>query len=203
MDPKVAVFSSVPDRLLALLRGQLPSSLTLLRRLQFARRDVGTNPHARTIFASEDGSLDIRKASKKPKAFAVAHVDLFYSPNTHVFLYSSLETQEHKPRYAHEAQLAAVVETLVRLRREGGLGERLPGRLILGSLHSHASAVMEKSGRLHRLPSGRSMVYDKFMFQARNLPRPDHQLPEGMHWGRATLSDCQTVASSTHIPRSP
>ncbi|KAM4063531.1 acetyltransferase [Hirsutella rhossiliensis] len=206
MPTETAIFSSVPDRVLELLTGYLPSSLSILRRLQFARRDAGTNPHARTIFTSDHGRLE--RGSPDPKIFVVAHVDLFYNPNTQIFLYSSLESQNYETGYAqdqseHEALLATTVESLVRLRREGGSGERYPRRLILGSLHSDVRAILERTGRIHLLPSRGSGIYDKWLFQAQTLPRVGSQLPEDMHWGFATLSDCQMVVSRTHILRSP
>ncbi|KJZ76949.1 hypothetical protein HIM_03826 [Hirsutella minnesotensis 3608] len=197
------VFSSVPNRLLELLSKRLPSSLIILRRLQFAKRDAGADHRARTIVSAD--SLSLGKGPIRPMRMTVAHVDVSYSPNTQLYLYSTLEDRSHEPNGStptpeDEAQLRNVVETIICLRKDNGGEPWYPRQLILGSLHSDVEALLAKSGRLTPL---RPINYDKWIFKTQELPTNSDRLPEGMFWGHATPSDCRVVVARTQIPRNP
>ncbi|KND88583.1 hypothetical protein TOPH_06681 [Tolypocladium ophioglossoides CBS 100239] len=201
MPGEAQILTSVPDGLLALLTERLPSSLTILRRLQLATRETGSAPHARIIVASDSGRLE--DGSAKPRAFTVVYVNCSAAPETQMFMYSTLEDKSQgaisdDDRSEHGAQLDSVMEVLIRLRTEFDLESISPNCLLLGGLHSDVRAILEKSGRVRPRPSG---YYDKWLFRVEGLPQSELPLPEGMHWDGATLADCMLVVSRTHLPR--
>lgn len=91
--------TQVPERILTLLTSHLPSSLPLLRRLQFAARlEGGSTPAARILLAyhtPDSGSnADNRTgpgSEALPSHFAAAYLDPSRSPETECWLYSTLE----------------------------------------------------------------------------------------------------------------
>lgn len=200
MPGETQVFTSVPDALLALLTERLPTSLTILRRLQLAIRETGSTPNARILFVSDSGSLEDGAAN--PKSFTVVYANYSVATETQMFMYSTLEDRSQgavsDDRPEHEAQLDGVVEALVRLRTELDPESIRPSCLLLGSVHSDVRAILERSGRVRPRPSGN---YDKWLFRVEDLPRSEPPLPEGMHWDGATLSDCKLVVSRTDVPR--
>ncbi|PHH84260.1 hypothetical protein CDD83_2237 [Cordyceps sp. RAO-2017] len=199
MLPKASVFTSPPAQLMGLLAERLPSSLTILRRLQFALRDESSPQHARIIVGSDRGALG--PGPTEPRSYTVAYADFSAGPDAQTVLYSTLEDGQavgDGGRSEHEQQLACVVDELVRLRSEHGRGWRPPPRLLLGSLHADVRAILERTGRLQGRSSG---IYDKWLFKVRDLPPAEERLPDGMYWGRATFADCRTVVARTDIPR--
>lgn len=196
---QVKVFPGVPPELLELLTLHLPTSLTLLRRLQFAAFKDFTKPDARIVFSSDtDGFGDV-STSTKPRSFAVAYVEFSGGPDAQMFMYSSLEHADKQDGSEHEMHIANVVRELIRLRKEYG-GKLVYGNsVLLGSLHSKVRKILVKSGRVTPRPSG---DYDKWLFRMESVPEPQ-QTPEGMQWGKASLEDCRLVASRTDIPRPP
>ncbi len=91
MAPIIEDTPQVPESLLKLLRENLPYSLPLLRRLQFARDfKNGTRPSAHVLFAyhPDTGS---QASSAKPSQFAAAYVDMAPRPQTAMWIYSTLE----------------------------------------------------------------------------------------------------------------
>ncbi|PNY29606.1 Uncharacterized protein TCAP_00476 [Tolypocladium capitatum] len=195
------IFTCVPDGLLALLTERLPTSLSILRRLQLAARDAGSAPNARIILVSDSGGLGGRSA--KPRAFTVVYANFSVSTETQMFMYSTLEDKSRgaisdDDRSEHEAQLDHVMEALIRLRTELDPESVYPSCLLLGSVHSDVRAIIEKSGRVRPRPSG---DYDKWLFRVEDLPQSESPLPEGMHWRGTTLADCELVVSRTDIPR--
>ncbi|OAQ74238.2 acetyltransferase, GNAT family [Pochonia chlamydosporia 170] len=195
--PKVSVFTTPPEQLLDLLASQLPTSLTLLRRLQFALHRNFTTPDARIIFSSDIGQL--QDASTTPKYFAVAYAEFSTGPDTQMVMYSSMEQGKVNEDEApiHEEHIMNTVRELVRLRKEYA-GKLVYGNsLLLGSLHSDVRAILIKHGRVTPRPSG---DYDKWLFRMEDVPEPK-ETPDGMHWEKASLEDCRLVASRTDIPR--
>ncbi|EFY85419.1 acetyltransferase, GNAT family [Metarhizium acridum CQMa 102] len=180
---------------------QLPASLTLLRRLQFALYRNFTRPDARIIVSSDTGRVG--DGPTKPKYFAVAYAEFSTGPDTQMVMYSSMEqgspTDEELP--VHEGHVMNLVRTLVRLRKEYG-GKLVYGNsLLVGSLHSDVRNILAKTGRVTTRPSG---DYDKWLFRMEHLPEPKETLHlAGMRWGTASLEDCRLVASRTDIPRPP
>ncbi|POR36251.1 Uncharacterized protein TPAR_03544 [Tolypocladium paradoxum] len=201
MPTEAQIFTSVPDALLALLAGRLPTSLTMLHRLQLAARETGSTPNARIIFVSDSASFG--DGSTKPKAFTAVYANFSIATETQMFMYSTLEDKSlgdftTDDQSEHEAQLDGVMEVLIRLRTDIDSESLYPTYLLLGSVHSDVRAILEKSGRVRPRPSGN---YDKWLFRVEDLPQSEPPLPEGMHWDGATLSDCKLVVSRTDIPR--
>lgn len=118
-----------------------------------------------------------------------------------MFMYSSMEhgAVNEADLPVHEEHVMNVVRELIRLRKEYG-GKLVYGNsLLLGSLHSDVRGILLKNNRITARPSG---DYDKWLFKMDSLPDPK-DIPEGMHWGKASLEDCRLVASRTDIPRPP
>jgi len=196
------VFASAPDGLIELLSARLPTSLTILRRLQFAARAAPPSPTGRVIFVS-DRELTPDEAAPKPSKFTVLYGDFSDSTETQMFMYSTLEDKplaEHtaEDRAEYEEQLRAVVDGLIHLRNEFDPESKYPTTLLLGSLHADVRAILEKTGRVLPRPTG---AYDKWLFRVEDLPRAESPLPDGMHWDHASFSDCEIVVSRTDIPR--
>ncbi|KAL6889145.1 hypothetical protein GGI43DRAFT_226558 [Trichoderma evansii] len=202
MANNVNSFSSVPQELVELLSTELPYSLPLLRRLQFTKFSHGTSQHARVIFVSDT------QLSSRPKAYTAAYLD-FSKMESQMFIYSTLEHSRNKDGTdsggVYEQQLGAVVQEVIRLRKE--YGQELlqiftnPDRILVGSLHSETRSVLERfEGRVAPRPSG---LFDKWLMKRDALPPPDDSLPSGMYWDSANLDDCRIIVSRTDIPRSP
>ncbi|KAL8360054.1 hypothetical protein RB598_008405 [Gaeumannomyces tritici] len=75
--------STAPDSLISLLQAHLPKSLSLLRRLRFARAHPSPTSH---ILVATSGSGGMGRHH-----FAAAYVDVFKAPETQVWVYSTLE----------------------------------------------------------------------------------------------------------------
>ena len=190
---EVQTFGSAPDELLDLLAARIPATVPVLRRLQFARFKSISTPSSRVVVASDAGF--------KPDAnLAVAYVDLLGGPDTQMWLYSSLEGDSSYDAAVHERILVALVDALVRMRKQVDHPLRYGDSILLGTLHSETRKLLIKHGRVEPRPSG---DYDKWLFKVANLPPVSTDLPAGMHWSKATLDDCRLVASRTDIPRPP
>lgn len=87
-----------PPSLLSLLQSHLPPSLTLLRRLQFATNSSPTSRgNTNSIILHATYTPDDTFAPDTPDTtpthhFATAHLNLHLSPETELFLFSSLES---------------------------------------------------------------------------------------------------------------
>lgn len=84
-----------PPSLLSLLQSHLPPSLTLLRRLQFATTSPPTSRgNANSIILHATYTPDDTTTTTTPNVhhFATAHLNLHLSPETELFLFSSLES---------------------------------------------------------------------------------------------------------------
>ncbi|KAH7323027.1 hypothetical protein B0I35DRAFT_426951 [Stachybotrys elegans] len=192
MSVQTQTFATVPDWLLAQLSNHLPYSLPLLRRLQFTKLPRGTSEHARIVLVSDDTST----------CFTVAYVDPAGGPDTHMWLYSTLEDKplQHAEKAHYTQQLEATIQALVAIYKDYGRETSYPGCVLLGTVHSEVRALLEPTGRvIPRAVGG----YDKWLFKTEDLPRTEVALPEGMYWDRASLEDCRVVASRTNLPRPP
>ncbi|QLI68211.1 uncharacterized protein G6M90_00g035550 [Metarhizium brunneum] len=198
-DAQVSVFDSPPEELLHLLASQLPASLTLLRRLQFAVHRNCTGPDARIIVSSDTGQIG--DGPTKPTCFAAAYAELSTGPDTQMVMYSSMEqgrpSDEELP--VHEGHIMNLVRTLAELRREYGGKLAYGNSLLVGNVHSDVHDILTKTGRVTARRD-----YDKWLFRMEHVPELKETLDlAGMHWGTASLEDCRLVASRTDIPRPP
>ena len=211
MSSTVSTFSSVPDELIELLTDRLPTSFTILRRLQSARSGSDTSPTARIVFVSDTGSLTATEAQgnaseqdggnlHKPHALTVAYVDMAGGPDTQMWMYSTLEDARvtDVPAGEYDRQLEALAQRLVQMRHEHGKELRYPGCVLLGSVHSDTRKMLERCGRVRPRATG---DYDKWLFREELLPQRDAPLPDGMHWDKANLADCEMVVSIATVPR--
>lgn len=196
MTVKVQKFSTVPDELERLLKAHIPSSLPLLRRLQFAKYQGGSTAESKIILVS--GS----DVSNQAQRFTAAYLDYSGGPDTQMWLYSTLEDHNGKdaanPEYRE--QLQELAQEVIRIGAEYGKGTVYPGGLLLGSLNTHVRKILEGLKRVRGRATG---YYDKWLFKAEGLSGTDSELPEGMRWDTATLADCEIVVARTDIPRTP
>lgn len=184
--------ADVPGELLDRLKTRLPSSVTVLRRLQFAKYNGAMTPATRII--SVVNSSDTSK-------FTAAYVDFVRGPDTQMFLYSTLEDETSPDANVDDAyreQFQALVGEVDRLVADHGKLPWYPHGVLLGSLHTRVRRLLEAMNRVEGRPTG---YYDKWLFRAEDIPAVDDELPEGMSWDTATLDDCKVVVSRTDIPR--
>jgi hypothetical protein len=193
---QVETFTNFPEHLETLLKAHVPQSLPLLRRLQFAKYKGGQTADSRIVLVSDeanDGSVQDLK-------FTVAYLDFSGGPETQMWLYSTLE--DHDGRGARDAvyraQLEALTHEILRLGEEYGKSTVYPEGLLLGSINTHVRRILEDMRRIRGRPTG---FYDKWLFQATDLPKLSEDLPDGMSWDVATLEDCEIVVARTDIPR--
>ena len=196
--PNIQVFKTAPDQLLRLLTSHLPASLTILRRLQFAAYRKLAKPDALVIVSSDNGSLE--DELKSTHEFAVAYVELLGGPDTQMYLYSSLERDATKSEQPlNEEHVMNIVHHVVQRRKDCTKELVYGNSILLGSVHSEVRKILVRNKRMTERPSG---DYDKWLFRAKDLPDPG-AIPEGTHWGKASLEDCRLVTSRTSIPRPP
>jgi hypothetical protein len=192
MPSTVTTTSNVPYELLDRLKARLPSSVTVLRRLQFAKYNGATTPATRII--SIINSSDTSK-------FTAAFVDFVRGPDTQMFIYSTLEDEpstDSAVNDAYKEQFQALVGEVDRLVADHGELPWYPHGVLLGSLHTRVRRLLETMDRVEGRPTG---YYDKWLFRAEDIPAIEEELPEGMSWDTATLDDCKVVVSRTDIPR--
>ncbi|RCI16032.1 hypothetical protein L249_3043 [Ophiocordyceps polyrhachis-furcata BCC 54312] len=185
--PDVAVFSTAPARLLERLRRHLPASLTVLRRLQSARHGIAHSPDSQVLLVLDKDEDD--------GPFTAAYADFSPAPDGQTFIFSTVETRAQDQSRC-KAQLTALVDALAHLQQ--GQGSRKS--ILLANLNSEVGALLEPTGRLRPRPTG---LHDKWLFDVTRLPTVEQRLPEGLHWGSASLADCETVVSRSNIPRTP
>ncbi|KAF9873003.1 GNAT family [Colletotrichum karsti] len=193
------VHTTVPDGLIPLLESHLPTSLPLLRRLQFTRFPNGQRPTARIILASDPSS------SAPPRDFAAAYLDLGSGIETSLFMYSTLEDTPTSPttttpdRAACESQILAVVDAARQISKEQPDHRAYPGACLVGTLATVVREVMIARGV--RVRPRAEYEYEKWLFRVEEIPDFEVDLPEGATWGSAGERDCEVVISRTHIPR--
>lgn len=206
MSGGLEAFVTPPEGLEKLLLGNLPTSLTLLRKVQYLRRKAMSTAKFPQIVLVSDGAPigDGAEPLSQPGSFTVAYINTTVAQSTSMYLYSTLQNYQDEPESAAvaetERQLALILQKLIQLRHavEEDAKTELPPSVVLGSLHSRIRALWEKTGRIAPRPTG---LYDKWIFDVGRVPRLDDSLPEGMVWGSGTLEDCRVVASRTDIPR--
>lgn len=199
-------FITPPEGLERLLLAHLPTSLTLLRKVQYLRRKATSTAKFPQILLASDGAPigDGAEPLSQPSSFTVAYINTTVAQSTSMYLYSTLQNYQDEPPSSAvaetERQLELILQKLIQLRQamEEVLKIELPPSVVLGSLHSRIRGLWEKTGRISPRPTG---LYDKWIFDVSKVPRLDESLPEGMAWGSGTLEDCQVVASRTDIPR--
>ncbi|XWW97463.1 hypothetical protein V2A60_005445 [Cordyceps javanica] len=198
-----------PESLEQLLLAHLPTSLTLLRKVQYLRRKAtsGANKFPQILLAS-DGATTIGDGSAPlhtPGSFTVAYINTTVAQSTAMYLYSTLQDCQDEPEASAvaetERQLELILQGLISLRhamQEEDTQTRIPTSVVLGSLHSRIRGLWEATGRISPRPTG---LYDKWIFDVDRVPHLDEELPEGMVWGSGSPQDCRVVASRTDIPR--
>lgn len=207
MPNHVEDFITPPGGLEKLLLTRLPTSLTLLRKVQYLRRKASATAKLPQVLFVSDGETDIgngEEPASEPKSFTVIYINTTVAQSTSMYLYSTLQDYEEEPESSivaeTEKQLELLLQKLKELRTilEGELKTQLPPSVVLGSLHTRIRALWVKTGRIEPRPSG---VYDKWIFDVSKVPELEDSLPGGMVWGTGSLDDCRVVASRTDIPR--
>lgn len=208
MSSNLEEFITPPEGLEKLLMARLPTSLTLLRKVQYLRRKTTSQAKfPQILFTSNrapigDGAVSL----SNPSSFTVAYINTTIAQSTSMYLYTTLQDYEDEPESSAvaetEQQLERILQRLIQLRSEleQDMKTELPGSVVLGSLHSRIRGLWEKTGRVSPRPTG---LYDKWIFDLAKVPQLDETLPDGMVWGTGTLEDCRVVASRTDIPRPP
>ncbi|KAF5662543.1 gnat family protein [Fusarium heterosporum] len=193
----VKVYTTIPPALLTLLANQLPYSLPLLRRLQFAKFEGGLCKTARVVLVA-DSQFD--GPETLPQKFTAAYVDVGGGPGTQAWIYSTLEhpDQADVGITIYENQFDEMVKQFTGIARDYGRELVYGDSVLLGTLHDSVRELMHKTGRIVPRETG---AYDKWLFKYEDLPKDEVALPEGMHWGTATEDDCRLVVSRTNIPR--
>ncbi|KAJ6788943.1 hypothetical protein PWT90_05195 [Aphanocladium album] len=208
MSGELEAFIVPPEGLEKLLLTHLPTSLTLLRKVQYLqRKTTAAAKFPQILFVSDGASIgDGDEALSNASSFTVAYINTTIAQSTSMYLYSTLQDSEAEPESSAvvetERQLEVLLQRLVKLRKdmEEDMKIELPPSVVLGSLHSRIRGLWEKTGRISPRPTG---LYDKWIFEVNRVPQLDETLPDGMVWGNGTLEDCRVVASRTDIPRPP
>lgn len=207
MGNRVEAFITPPEGLEKLLLAHLPTSLTLLRKMQYLRRKSTVQAKLPQVLFVSDCKAPIGNGTEpaaEPSSFTVVYINTTIAMSTSMYLYSTLQDYEQEPHsdavIETERQLELILQKLIQLRHqlEEELNTKLPPSIVLGSLHSRIRALWEKTGRISPRPSG---MYDKWIFDVSKVPKLDDPLPDGMVWGSGSLEDCRVVASRTDIPR--
>lgn len=190
-------FVTAPEELFQLLYAHLPTSLTILRRLQFAR--LVASGDDRILFASDTGVLG-GDASRWPQAFTVTSVDFSRGPDTQIWIYSTLEDKgvTGVAEYEYRGQLQATLQALMLLKKQYGKELTYGDCVLLGAVHSDVRSLLAETGRVQHRDTG---FYDKWLFRDEHLPFLERPLPDGMYWTKANLDDCREAVASTNIPR--
>lgn len=207
------IHTSVPEGLIPLLESHLPSSLVLLRRLQFTRFKDGMRPTARIILASDAPLSSITSQGKdgttsdeQPRNFCAAYLDFGSTKETQLFMYSTLEdaptrTFTNEDKKVAESQIAAVLNAVTQVSKQQPDNRTLPGACLVGTLATPTRDAMLRAGV--RVTPRQDYEYEKWLFRVENIPDLEDRvtLPEGATWSPATERDCEIVISRTEIPR--
>lgn len=218
---EVSTYREPPAHLLERLRAHLPYSLPLLRRLEYALTPGGTTEHARILLAAGAGGGGDHAGDDDGDdgaAFAAAYVDLSRSPETQIWVYSSLEWAVARGGSAAAAARGPVdgEQALALLREMRGIrdahndaaageGAEEEGRRersgMIGSLATAVRALLASRGCAFPYHTS----WDAWVFRADRLPRVDVQAEmerRGLRWGGATgKEDYPLIISRTKIPK--
>jgi hypothetical protein len=222
------ILDHVPPAFLALLQEHLPHSISLLRRLQYAAFDPahGWTSSSRLIVSP---LLDLRPATpvKDISRFGAAFLDLSSGIETQMWMYSTAEDIHNKRRNQEsndevtiaeedEGNVVAVVEAAMTvhsqmedLKVEGIAGRPSFPTILVGSLHQWTRSVIKnRMSRIVSYPGAEDMEqdvdsYEKWLVNLDNLPAMQGELPPGLAFDHATLSDCEIAATKIPYPRLP
>ncbi|KAL8370652.1 hypothetical protein RB595_000832 [Gaeumannomyces hyphopodioides] len=218
--------STVTDSHISLLQAHLPKSLSLLRRLQFARAQPSPTSHILVAASSGKGGGG---GGGTGHHFAAAYVDVFKAPETQVWVYSTMEDSipdggsddddDDDDDGATNAALPAgpdvdgcVEQVLAVLRRArdvsreaaagppaGVDGVGRPDGFMVGALHETVRRLLLRRGV--RTPY--CNPHRKFLFRAADLPPPSalRPLAPDMRWDAVGREDVPLIISRTNIPK--
>jgi len=180
-----------PTEVLSVLEQHLPYSLPVLRRLQFMNFPGGqtSDSHVLSTFDKELPAQD----------FAVAYLDFSRSPETEMWLYSSIENPvTDGNNTVCEEQILELLKRVRDIESQIAQDRReWPGVVLIGTLHEKILGILEKHARVKE----KTYKHFKFIFKVENLPTgvplPDKELS----YSTVKLSDIPLVLSRTHIPR--
>ncbi|KAK3694993.1 hypothetical protein B0T22DRAFT_89234 [Podospora appendiculata] len=211
---------AVSSELLAQLESHLPYSLPVLRRLQFALNFPGGSTPTTHILHTYYSQDDSNNSSGNSGHFAAAYVDLNRSPETEIWLYSTLEDvsttlDPSSPSVSLPATEAEACDELVlallrRVRRISGVREKKPAETMVGSLNEALRRRLADRGvgmrKTANVPDGLPWEFcGKWLFRVQELPLGMHgeeiPLPVGMRWDRVARGDLGLVRSRTYIQR--
>lgn len=208
--------TSALDALESLLPRLLPHSLSLLRRIQYARHRGAVTEHARVIFVSSDDLTACLARRDEDLFFTAAYVDVSGGPEPQMWLHSTLEIAEPErepgdDEAAYGAQLDLVVSAIARLAKSYGRPLRFGDAVLVGSLPERIQALLEDVANRRGGAEGRmgltyreKTLYERWLFRAEDLPSGDGEpLEEGLVWDVARESDLEDIISKNPVHRTP
>jgi hypothetical protein len=211
------IFNHVPKELVGFLEDHLPYSIPLLRRLQYAgfAHGDGWTSSSRVIVSPSLNSLEHTTNAN----FAAAFFDLSTGTETHMWMYSTTEDIDNRGDPAGsgsgnsadgEDNIVAIIDGAidiqVQMANTTSTTTPPPTTIIVGSLHKKTRSIIERrTSRIVPYPGEETTVYyyDKWLMDVKSLPTATQQLPPGMRWDTATLSDCEIAAAKIPYPRLP
>ena len=207
----------VPEIEFGRLRGHLPQSLPLLRRIQFTHFPQGTTEHARYFVARDgDGVIDggDRQGQPPPSQphFAAAYLDLSKGPETEMYLYTTLEDAKDLAAVPDD-EVERVLDLAVALLQRGKIAAQEVMRsgafklargagFLVGGLHQPTYELLcSRRG----LTSSYWNPHHAWLFRLERLPAlpggsEDGPVPE-LRWDVVRRDDVPLIASRTYIPK--
>jgi len=158
--------------------------------------------------------------------FAVAFVDLSSGVETQMWVYSTIEDAGNDKSDTGtnstagigedgEDAIVAIVNGVIEVRRQlkdvaSSVSSRGPiATVLMGSLHQKTRSVIQKrTSRVLVYPGIEDYpdadAYEKWLVNLENLSTTtEEELPQGLRFDVATLSDCEVAASKIPYPRLP
>lgn len=208
--------SQALDALESLLPRLLPQSLSLLRRIQYARHRGAVNDYARVIFVSPDGLDACALLKDEQLFFTAAYVDVSGGPEPQMWLHSTLEVAEPErepgdDEAAYGAQLDLIVSAVTRLAKSYGRSLQFVDAVLIGSLPERIQALLENGTRPRVGDGGRigikareTTIYERWLFRAEDLPKGDGEpLAQGLVWDVARETDLENIIKKNPVHRTP
>jgi len=211
------ITTPVPETEFGRLRGHLPQSLPLLRRIQFTHYSQGTTEHARYLIASDSdgaiGSGDRQAQPPRQRHFAAAYLDLSKGPETEMYLYTTLEDATDLAAVPDD-EVELVLDLAVSLLRRGKLAAQEAMRtgayklargagFLVGGLHQPTYELLcARRG----LTSSYWNPHDAWLFRLERLPGGEGSGTgagpgPGLRWDVIRREDVPLIASRTRIPK--
>jgi hypothetical protein len=211
------ITTPVPETEFGRLRGHLPQSLPLLRRIQFTHYSQGTTEHARYLIASDSdgaiGSGDRQAQPPSQRHFAAAYLDLSKGPETEMYLYTTLEDATDLAAVPDD-EVELVLDLAVSLLRRGKLAAQEAMRtgayklargagFLVGGLHQPTYELLcARRG----LTSSYWNPHDAWLFRLERLPGAEGSGAgagpgAGLRWDVIRREDVPLIASRTRIPK--